>query len=893
MLLLTGPPGSGKTQYILQTLRDAARKGAAGVQLLTPTSTMAEHLRNELAREGYLVRTGCVQTLFHFVESLATGPRPVSAPLLHRLVGKAVEAVSPDEFREVASYPGFRSALAGLMSELSLAGCGTEQLRQLHQDGSAGAGLAGAVQRVLARVEDELKRRDLALRGARLRSAIRTVEKSGVEGVSHLLFDGFFRFSELEIQLVLACARKVEVTLTLPEWEGAQQTTDRLLRAGFEEKRFETVRAEPRRVLLRPGNLDQEAQEIARRILREAAAGRPFREIGIVMRSATAYVPALRCALARFGIPARFYFADPLETVPVARRFAGVVEGILGGWDLTEHLLPFLMGPATRDLDRFEFAAREQAPGAGLELLSKAAAGGETAKIVAQLKPAAGWRNENLRVAEWAERLTGLLDIFPPPVAGDRIRREQVEILRRHAAASAAVRELLKQTAAEMAEEPAMPLSAFWEQVRAALKETSLRDRDRRRNVVHVMDAYEARQWELPVVFVCGLLEKSFPLHHSENPLLPDAARRRLASKGIHLRTRKEWEAEERFLFEIATTRATGTLWLSYPVYDSSGNENLPSFFLQDLIAREAPEEDRCRRVRPRPGHSAGPLRRRQQIRDEALRHDLGRIRSRLSPSSIEEFLRCPFRFFATKTLKLATPPPAPEDRLDALLQGTIAHHVLAEVVGNESSEKLEEAFERIFGELCGKARVPFGYRREQIRLELLSSLRGLLSDGKTRPEGKFHTEKSFEMDLPEEVTVRGRIDRIDEKPDGGLRVVDYKYSASEKARTIVAEHEADLRVQGGIYAEAVRVLMGQIPDEVEFCAFRRGVKWGGWTGEDKIEELIRRSISTVLKAAAEIGEGRIEPVPADENVCDYCDYRDICRVETAEPEVFAGGKSA
>jgi ATP-dependent helicase/DNAse subunit B len=91
---------------------------------------------------------------------------------------------------------------------------------------------------------------------------------------------------------------------------------------------------------------------------------------------------------------------------------------------------------------------------------------------------------------------------------------------------------------------------------------------DHRRNVVHVLDVFEARQWELPVVFVCGLLEKQFPLHHPQDPIFPDDLRRLLQKTGVRVRTDAERDAEEKFLFELATARATSTLVLSYPQFN-------------------------------------------------------------------------------------------------------------------------------------------------------------------------------------------------------------------------------------------------------------------------------------------------------------------------------------
>src|ERR1039458_10897453 len=89
MLLLTGPAGSGKTSRILERFRDALRQRDSGVRLLTPTATMAQHLQNQLAREGFVFRPGLIQTLSRFVDSFAADMPQVSEPLLYLIVEEA------------------------------------------------------------------------------------------------------------------------------------------------------------------------------------------------------------------------------------------------------------------------------------------------------------------------------------------------------------------------------------------------------------------------------------------------------------------------------------------------------------------------------------------------------------------------------------------------------------------------------------------------------------------------------------------------------------------------------------------------------------------------------------------------------------------------------------
>ena len=56
MLLLTGPAGSGKTFLVLEKLREALARNDARVRLLAPTATMARHVQNRIAREGFVPR---------------------------------------------------------------------------------------------------------------------------------------------------------------------------------------------------------------------------------------------------------------------------------------------------------------------------------------------------------------------------------------------------------------------------------------------------------------------------------------------------------------------------------------------------------------------------------------------------------------------------------------------------------------------------------------------------------------------------------------------------------------------------------------------------------------------------------------------------------------------
>ena len=521
MLLLTGPAGSGKTFRILARFRDALRRGDSGVRLLTPTATLAQHLQNQVAREGVVFRPGLIQTLSRFVDPFAADTPQVSEPLLYLLVEEAAGRVNRPEFARVVRLPGFCAALARTMEEFSSAGCGADRLAGALARMRA-TPLGEAFLAVYRAVERELARRGLATRSQRLLRAAEQIAQLGVPSANTILLDGFYGLPDPELAVIAALGRHTDVTLTLPFAAITEPTLERLLALGFEEERCQWERTPPRIELCAAPSIERESDEIARRILEQAEAGRPFRDMGVFVRSPEAYGAILRTTFDRFGIPARFYFDADLEKHSLVRHLAGIIDALLGGWDYAETLAAIRLAPGIA-CDEFDFAVRERLPGGGLAGLQRIAA--ETPEpdagllhLLQALESLEAWRSPSLPSAEWAGHMKGLRSLIrlPQPVPESyettAIARSQAEALDLFDAAM--------DQAAEALDGGPVPLAAFWRAAKSVLRLTPLRVADGRRNVVHVLGAYEARQWRLPVVFVCGLVEKQFPKFHTQDPFL-------------------------------------------------------------------------------------------------------------------------------------------------------------------------------------------------------------------------------------------------------------------------------------------------------------------------------------------------------------------------------------
>src|ERR1039458_1367207 len=164
MRLLTGPAGSGKTTILLNQFREAVRAGNDGVRLLTPTATLAQHLQNEVAREGVVFHRNLIQTLNAFVEESAGGALLAEQPVVYLLVEQAARRLRRPEFERVVDTAGFCAALARTIEEFASAGCDSARLAECLPDTSLGA----AFLEVYAEVDRELEGGGLGLRGRRL-----------------------------------------------------------------------------------------------------------------------------------------------------------------------------------------------------------------------------------------------------------------------------------------------------------------------------------------------------------------------------------------------------------------------------------------------------------------------------------------------------------------------------------------------------------------------------------------------------------------------------------------------------------------------------------------------------------------------------------------------------
>ncbi|MDO4502575.1 MAG: PD-(D/E)XK nuclease family protein [Coriobacteriia bacterium] len=285
-----------------------------------------------------------------------------------------------------------------------------------------------------------------------------------------------------------------------------------------------------------------------------------------------------------------------------------------------------------------------------------------------------------------------------------------------------------------------------------------------------------------------------------------------------------------------------------------------------------------------------------------------------LSPSAIEKYLQCPYKWFVESRLGASS---GIEAGFGPLERGSFAHKILEMThehlrmtgqrrVTRENARQAQETLKELFyGQLEeerylyeSSAYVPLTKAEEWAADALMRQLQayveweaGLLPD--FAPQG---VELNLGEDQPIEYAglhVHGRLDRLDVDPYGRAVVVDYKGSAPS---TYAFEAKATegmvtpLHVQTLIYAQMVRRRMGLTPVGAVYVSYgkRLGIsgaydaqvlhptqdlcninaeKCGSPSFLDDLDR-VEEELAAVLER---MKAGEVDPRPRSKDVCTYC----------------------
>jgi RecB family exonuclease len=361
-----------------------------------------------------------------------------------------------------------------------------------------------------------------------------------------------------------------------------------------------------------------------------------------------------------------------------------------------------------------------------------------------------------------------------------------------------------------------------------------------------------------------------------------------VAPEGIVFRSAEEHNAEESFLFTAALGAARVEAVLSYPRLDGRGQENPPSRFfgyLNEPVSEARAVQPASRVI----GASRAPM---PRIENPAVLDMLNDKLTRVSPSGLESFLKCPLQFFFGKTLRLQDLPDLPGDRMNFLAQGSIAHQALARWIKN--SEPIASLLDEEFDRYCVQHKIPPGYALEVTRVNMRKAIESFTREFRAHSGHLAETEQELVMVLDEHTSISGRADLIVHE-DAGDVIYDYKYSKVQGTRDRVSDSST---MQAPIYVHAVATNTGRFPAGMLYVDLKAGEQFGmaGWhtslSGKFILPltpEWVSKRMDAVRSSVAGIRSGTIAPSPNSAQTCKRCDFRHACRYAAAEAALTAG----
>ncbi|MEM7681698.1 MAG: PD-(D/E)XK nuclease family protein [Planctomycetota bacterium] len=302
-----------------------------------------------------------------------------------------------------------------------------------------------------------------------------------------------------------------------------------------------------------------------------------------------------------------------------------------------------------------------------------------------------------------------------------------------------------------------------------------------------------------------------------------------------------------------------------------------------------------------------------------ALSSDSEAPRDPLDPLSVTAFrvyLACPYRFYLKHVLRLRAVEDAPPE-MGAALFGSVAHAVLQRFAlepeaASQDTERVARCFGRLvddeaaqrFGQAGAAPAVRFQIDRLHERLAALAPHQAEAARAGWRIDSS-RVEQSYEAALGlgegfAPLRLLGRIDRVDLRDDGGVRVIDYKTSSSghdPRATHRKAGRWIDLQLP--LYQHIAETLGWGQPVEVGYLrlpsdpanAGWAAAQWDGKKSDPPHEDLHQQALEKAREVGRDIRRGTFWPPGEVPQYPDGLEHL-CCDGSRSRPQAEAGASS-
>lgn len=236
----------------------------------------------------------------------------------------------------------------------------------------------------------------------------------------------------------------------------------------------------------------------------------------------------------------------------------------------------------------------------------------------------------------------------------------------------------------------------------------------------------------------------------------------------------------------------------------------------------------------------------------------------RLSATDLDMYLTCPLKYKFARVFGIPTPPTV------NMRFGIVIHNVLQRFheLELDVGRPVPDGESRLMSLLEeGWRRGGFGDSHDELQFldRAREAMRAYWRSEEASESAPAFLERQFEFKVGPHF-LRGRVDRVDRKPDGEFEVIDYKTGQ----RIDSSRHGGDIQL--ALYRLGAREAWGIEPEAGSYYYVLEGEKVEVEASPDDRERVER----TVL----EVGEGVLgqdfEPRPSPA-VCGWCDFRLVC----------------
>jgi ATP-dependent helicase/nuclease subunit B len=827
--IIIGRAGSGKTTRLIKAFEEGLRQHGGGLSashyFLVPTVEHAERVKDIIMANartsGYMnLKVMTFDDCMNTIKERYVRGRALS-PMMKQHILKGITAeISLDYYATAQMNDGLAAALGEFMAEIKVNVNGLAALQKAGPQASDPLLRAKLrdIYNIAAAYDRYLREHDLVDHEDLLLQLVTHALPVGTPPFS-VFIDGFFDFSEAQyvfLAFLERFSKTMTITLTTDPGHETQElftiTQTTLKRLTAVMPKAEIIRL-PRHArpfsptlmrlehnlfaphknatlpagdhdaltIVQAKNARYEIRWIADEIKRCITSGRySVHDIALIFRSCTPYVADIRSIFTDYNIPFDIHERERLSQSPLIKSIVGLVE-LLRPVVAIDALIRHLRSSHTRHDDEGASALERSFRRQGWEgteqsldaLATMEGLSEEMRAAIMEIKKSKEVFAKEAEVAHFNSSLKAVLiqeGIVKPAQVSAYAPSDLYALMR--------FEEILAEMEGNFMK--TMNGQEYLDLLRDLIDVSLYSVKNTNANAVQIYNIGNAKQKEYKVVFLCGLLEGTFPAMITEDILIKDDEREALIKQGITIKRFKDRIHSEKYLFYLALTRAVERLFLTYPGFDDNGRELFPSSYLTEVrhcfehelpFVKERPadlfppfervmhkETLKRKLIFSQADNTAQPFEQHllsalfpkdvrarlkatvvaeARLNDKAVLAACARHPHPFSATTLESFEECPYKYFLEHKVNLKVP----EELCDHKTRGIIKHAVLERLYRHTCAEATSKADIIIFKDIVAaqeQARELFknvlteqalkGQERTDVRSALQTTLDELLN---------------------------------------------------------------------------------------------------------------------------------------------------------------------